>query len=51
MDGDVTDDATLVERVGYPVTLYQGAHENLKITTPEDLLVARAIARSKKVTS
>ena len=51
MDSDVTDDATLVERIGHPVTLYEGAHENLKVTTPEDLLLARAIARSRQATT
>jgi len=42
---DVTDDATLVERLGYPVKLYAGAGDNLKVTTPKDLRLARAIAR------
>ena len=50
MNDDVTDDATLIERVGHAVMLYEGAHENLKVTTPADLLLARAIARSRKVT-
>lgn len=34
-----TDDATLVERSGVPVTLCEGDPQNLKITTPADLLV------------
>jgi len=46
---DVTDDAALVELLGYPVRLYEGARDNLKVTTPEDLVIARAIERSKKV--
>jgi len=41
----VTDDATLVERLGVRVRLYDGAYYNLKVTTPDDLTVARALAR------
>ena len=35
-----TDDAALVEHLGFPVKLVMGSYENLKITTPEDLRVA-----------
>lgn len=38
-----TDDAQLVERSGHHVSLVRGAADNLKITYPEDLLVAEAI--------
>jgi 2-C-methyl-D-erythritol 4-phosphate cytidylyltransferase len=38
-----TDDAQLVERLGHDVSLVPGASDNLKITYPEDLLVAEAI--------
>jgi 2-C-methyl-D-erythritol 4-phosphate cytidylyltransferase len=44
-DRDATDDAELVERIGRPVAVAMGSYENLKITTPEDLHLARAIAR------
>ena len=37
---DVTDDASLVEKLGYPVKLYMGAYDNIKITTPDDLALA-----------
>jgi 2-C-methyl-D-erythritol 4-phosphate cytidylyltransferase len=37
---DATDDAALVERAGHPVALFMGAYENIKITTPNDLLLA-----------
>lgn len=40
-----TDDALLVERLGYPVHVVRGLPANLKITTPEDLRVARAWIR------
>jgi len=44
--GKVTDDATMVERLGYKVKLYMGSYNNIKITTLEDLLLAEMIARS-----
>jgi 2-C-methyl-D-erythritol 4-phosphate cytidylyltransferase len=37
-----TDDATLVERIGVKVSVFMGAYTNIKITTPEDLLIAKA---------
>jgi len=41
---EVTDDAGMVESLGYKVKLYMGSYNNIKITTPEDLAVARLIA-------
>ncbi|MFH1137024.1 MAG: 2-C-methyl-D-erythritol 4-phosphate cytidylyltransferase [Pseudomonadota bacterium] len=38
-----TDEAALVERLGYPVYVVQGAPDNLKITMPEDLVLAEAL--------
>lgn len=38
-----TDDSSLVERLGVPVEIYQGEYENIKITTPEDLVIAETI--------
>jgi len=38
-----TDDAELVQRIGHPVRLVHGRGDNLKITYPEDLLIAAAI--------
>ncbi len=38
-----TDDASVVEAAGYAVCLTTGNSENIKITTPFDLLVARTI--------
>jgi len=40
--GEVTDDASLVERLGYQVKLYMGSYDNIKITTNHDLLIAEA---------
>jgi 2-C-methyl-D-erythritol 4-phosphate cytidylyltransferase len=38
-----TDDASLVERLGISVRMIRGDYGNIKITTPEDLLVAEAM--------
>jgi len=35
-----TDDAVLVERLGHNVKVIEGAYENIKITTPEDIIIA-----------
>jgi 2-C-methyl-D-erythritol 4-phosphate cytidylyltransferase len=40
---EVTDDASLVERLGYKVKLYMGAYDNIKITTPDDLALAEVL--------
>ena len=39
----VTDDCAAVERIGKEITLTEGSYENIKITTPEDLILAEAI--------
>ena len=38
-----TDDAALVEQLGFKVKLIMGSYANLKITTPEDLVIAEAL--------
>lgn len=43
-----TDDAVLVERLGQPVMVLQGSYENIKLTTPEDLVVAEQILRRRR---
>lgn len=45
--GDVTDDAALVEALGYKVKPYMGAYDNIKLTTPADLALAEALWRRK----
>jgi 2-C-methyl-D-erythritol 4-phosphate cytidylyltransferase/2-C-methyl-D-erythritol 2,4-cyclodiphosphate synthase len=42
---DATDEATLVERAGHEVRLVTGEETNIKVTVPEDLPMADAIAR------
>lgn len=41
-----TDDASLVERLGVPVTMVEGDYDNIKLTTPEDLLFGEAILKN-----
>lgn len=43
-----TDDCGVVEYCGQPVKLIPGSYENLKITTPEDLIMAEAILRRRE---
>lgn len=38
-----TDDASLLEHFGYPVYIIQGDYRNIKITTPEDLMLAEIL--------
>lgn len=41
---NITDDAMVVEYImNYPVKLVMGSYSNIKITTPEDLLIGKAI--------
>jgi 2-C-methyl-D-erythritol 4-phosphate cytidylyltransferase/2-C-methyl-D-erythritol 2,4-cyclodiphosphate synthase len=42
-----TDDASLVERIGVKVKMIAGSYENIKITTPDDLIVAEAFIKNK----
>lgn len=42
-DDDVTDEATLVERLGIRVAVFDGHEQAFKITTPLDLALARAV--------
>ena len=47
---NITDDAMVVEQMmKVPVKLYEGSYENIKITTPEDLEIAKVfLANAKK---
>ncbi len=44
----VTDDAALVEKLGYKVKLFTGSYDNIKITTPRDLSLAEIIIRERE---
>lgn len=43
-----TDDAALLTRMGYPVHMLESDYRNIKVTTPEDLLIAAALLDSGK---
>jgi 2-C-methyl-D-erythritol 4-phosphate cytidylyltransferase len=45
-----TDDASLVERIGAKVHILPGSYTNIKITTPEDLLLANLFAKKNFLT-
>lgn len=50
-DGFVgTDDASLVERLGAKVHILPGSYSNIKITTPEDLILAHLFLKMKTQT-
>ncbi len=40
-----TDDSALVERYGGRIKIVMGSYENIKITTPEDLVIAEALLK------
>jgi 2-C-methyl-D-erythritol 4-phosphate cytidylyltransferase len=42
-----TDDAALVERAGVAVSVVMGSYENIKVTTPEDILVCEEILKRR----
>ena len=43
-----TDDSSLVERLGCKVKIVKSDYKNIKITTPEDILIAEAFLRSDR---
>lgn len=44
----ITDDAMVVEHLsGTKVRLVEGSYENLKVTTPEDLVLAEALLKKR----
>lgn len=42
-----TDDMVLAERLGIPVKIVEGDYRNIKITTPEDLIIGESIISSQ----
>ena len=46
-DPGYTDDASVVEKAGFSINMVKGNHENIKITTPTDLIIAEAFLQSK----
>jgi len=47
ISSEVTDDSSIVEKAGYRVKLYPGDYENIKITTPDDIVLAEMIAKGR----
>lgn len=47
-DADVTDEASLLEKAGIDVMVVEGAETNIKITRPEDLVLAEKILNISK---
>ncbi|AOA03354.1 2-C-methyl-D-erythritol 4-phosphate cytidylyltransferase [Carnobacterium maltaromaticum LMA28] len=43
-----TDDASLVEHYGYAVEVTEGSYMNIKLTTPDDLVIGEAILKMKE---
>ena len=42
-EASLTDDASVAERAGHIISLFEGSYENIKITTAEDLIIAGAL--------
>ncbi len=45
---EATDDSSLVERLGYKVSIVPSSYSNIKITTPEDLIFAKALLKMQE---
>lgn len=43
----VTDDVSLIEKLGHPVKMVQGSYTNIKITTPDDWSIAEQIGKNR----
>ncbi len=46
-DLSLTDDASVAERAGQTISLFEGSYKNIKITTSEDLIVAEALLKAR----
>jgi 2-C-methyl-D-erythritol 4-phosphate cytidylyltransferase len=46
---EATDDALLLEKMGIPVKIMEGSEDNIKVTTPHDLELARALVKIRSV--
>ena len=45
---EATDDTALAEHYGYKVRIVEGSYSNIKITTPEDIVIAEALLKNKQ---
>ncbi len=48
LDGDVTDECMLVERLGHRIAYVEGSPRNIKITHPEDRVLAETLLRESQ---
>jgi 2-C-methyl-D-erythritol 4-phosphate cytidylyltransferase len=46
-NGSFTDDASVLESMGETIHLFEGNRENIKITHPDDLMIAEALMKQK----
>jgi 2-C-methyl-D-erythritol 4-phosphate cytidylyltransferase len=46
-DETLTDDASVAERAGHSISLFEGSYRNIKITTEEDLVIAEALLKKQ----
>lgn len=46
---EVTDDVSIVESLGKPVKLTLGQYTNIKLTTPDDILIAEQVLKDRKL--
>ena len=46
---DITDDSMLFEKEGYKLKIINGDYENIKITTPEDIIIAKEFINKCKI--
>ncbi len=46
-DPNLTDDASVAERAGHLISLFEGSYENIKITTSEDMVIAEALIKNR----
>ena len=44
---EVTDDVSIIEALGSPVRLTAGSYSNIKVTTPDDLVMAEGLLESR----
>lgn len=43
-----TDDSSLVEKIGHDIKMIMGSYDNIKITTPEDLIIAESLFKDRE---
>jgi len=46
--GRFTDDASVMEWAGYPVAVVPGDEENIKLTVPQDMILAEWIVKQRR---